>query len=84
MKQNWMTSHLEEVDETYTEHMQRACGFSLWMILGGLACLVHAFFPFLFERTGSRCIENLHDRMVVNRKALGHTKTALLNRPESR
>jgi hypothetical protein len=39
------------------------------MILGGVACFLHALFPFAFRRTGSECIEQLHDRMVVNRAA---------------
>jgi hypothetical protein len=29
---------------------------------------VHALLPFLFEKTGSRAITALHDRMVVNRQ----------------
>jgi hypothetical protein len=37
------------------------------MMLSGAACLVHAVFPFLFSRTGSECIRQLHDRMVLNR-----------------
>jgi hypothetical protein len=37
------------------------------MILAGSACFFHALFPFAFRRTGSECIEQLHDRMVVNR-----------------
>jgi hypothetical protein len=30
------------------------------MIGGGLACLVHGIFPFLFSQTGSRTIRELH------------------------
>ena len=37
------------------------------MLLGGLACLVHAVLPFLCTSTGSQTIRRLHDRMVVNR-----------------
>src|SRR3546814_11325519 len=33
-----------------------------------LACLIHALLPFLFVRTGSRAITELHDRMVVSRQ----------------
>ena len=40
------------------------------LLWAGLACLVHALVPFAFERTGSECIERLHDRMVVNRHRL--------------
>jgi len=38
------------------------------MFAGSLACMIHAFLPSLFVRTGSRTIERLHDRMVVNRR----------------
>lgn len=38
------------------------------MMLAALACLVHALLPFVFEKTGSRAISGLHDRMVVNRQ----------------
>ena len=44
-----------------------ATRFGTSMLVGGLACLVHAFLPFLCTSTGSRTIRRLHDRMVVNR-----------------
>ena len=34
------------------------------LILAGLACLIHAAAPFLFERTGSDAIRTLHGRMA--------------------
>jgi hypothetical protein len=37
------------------------------MLGGGLACLLHAIFPFAFRRTGSECITELHERMVTHR-----------------
>ncbi len=61
------TEHPASVGETYLEHLCVATGFSVRMILGGVACFFHALLPFLFRRTGSECIEQLHDRMVVNR-----------------
>ncbi|MEQ8585217.1 MAG: DUF6356 family protein [Thalassobaculaceae bacterium] len=42
-------------------------GFGFRMILGGLACLVHGLLPFLFTKTGSRVITDLHGRMVTHR-----------------
>ncbi len=66
------TRHLESVDETYFQHLTHAASFSGWMALGTILCLVHAVCPFLFERSGSRIIERLHDRMVVNRSNLSH------------
>lgn len=59
--------HPHSVGESYTEHMGVAFGFGWRMVLAGLACLVHAVLPFLFVKTGSRAIGELHDRMVANR-----------------
>lgn len=61
------TEHPASVGETYLEHLCAATGFATRMILGGVACFLHALFPFAFRRTDSQCIEQLHDRMVVNR-----------------
>jgi hypothetical protein len=61
------TEHPRSVGETYVEHLGMASGFGGRMILGGLACLVHGLLPFLFVKTGSRAIAELHDRMVANR-----------------
>ena len=65
-----LTRHLDSVGESYFQHLRHAMSFAVHMFLGALACLVHAVAPFLFEKTGSRCIEALHDRMVVNRATL--------------
>lgn len=68
--QNPLTRHLDSVNETYFEHLGHALGFAVRMIGAGLACLVHGLLPFCFQKTGSNCIERLHDRMVVNRHKL--------------
>lgn len=60
--------HPASVGETYFEHMGMAMGFALRMFAGALACLAHAFIPCLCERTGSRQIITLYDRMVANRR----------------
>jgi len=62
------TRHPASVGESYGEHFQAATGFGLRMLAGAIACLVHAVFPFLFVKTGSGIIRELHDRMVVNRR----------------
>ena len=62
------TEHPTSVDETYVEHMGVASGFGLRMLLGGMACLVHAVLPFLCVTTGSETIGDLHERMVANRR----------------
>jgi hypothetical protein len=61
------TAHPASVGETYGEHLVMATGFSVRLLLASMACLVHALFPFLFEKTGSGMITQLHDRMVTNR-----------------
>ena len=66
---SFLTDHLDEVGESYWEHMLRATGFAVAMLIGGVACLVHALLPFLFVRTGSVRIRHLHEAMVENRLA---------------
>lgn len=61
------TQHPREVGETYGEHFMVAGSFGVAMLVGGLACLVHAVLPFLCTTTGSRTVRRLHDRMVTNR-----------------
>ena len=65
-----MNSHLESVNESYFQHMRHALSFTLDMLVGAACCLVHAFFPSLFEHTGSRLVNRLYGRMVVNRANL--------------
>lgn len=64
------TSHPATVGESYGEHLAHASGFGVRMILGGLACLVHGLLPFLFVRTGSAAIAELHTRMVTHRSRM--------------
>ena len=61
------TDHPHAVGETYGEHFKVATSFGGAMLLGGLACMVHAVLPFLCTTTGSQTVRRLHDRMVVNR-----------------
>jgi hypothetical protein len=61
------TEHPASVGETYLQHLRSACGFAGLMFLGGMACLLHAIFPFTFRHTGSDCITRLHERMVIHR-----------------
>lgn len=65
---NPFTEHPASVGETYFAHLRTAAGFGFRMVTAGLACLVHALLPFLFERTASDCICRLHERMHARRQ----------------
>lgn len=72
------TEHPVTVGETYGEHFRTAMGFSARMVEGGLACLVHAFFPFFSERTGSATIRGLHKRMISHRSRAANSVPTLM------
>jgi len=61
------TDHPKAVNETYLEHMHMSSRFGFWLFLAMLCALVHAIFPFAFEKTASGIITKLHGRMVTNR-----------------
>jgi preprotein translocase subunit SecF len=59
--------HPNSVGESYGSHLVSASRFAFKMIFGGIACLLHALFPFLFIKTASALITQLHDSMVTHR-----------------
>ena len=65
------TRHPASVGENYVKHLRAALSFAILMLAGACACIVHAVLPFTFERTGSRIIASLHDRMIANRRRSG-------------
>ena len=67
MIKRYFLEHPDSIGESYTEHFRTAAKFSGAMILGGVACFVHALVPGLFVKTGSGIIAKLHDRMVLGR-----------------
>jgi hypothetical protein len=60
MPRKHLMRHLDEIGESYAEHSGKAAAFGFRMIAGGLACLVHAVLPFLFQRAGSETVRALH------------------------
>lgn len=61
------TEHPASVGETYFGHLFSALSFCAKMTIALLACLVHAFIPFLFVTTGSEMIKRLMGDMVHHR-----------------
>jgi len=66
--QRLFNEHPASVGETYWGHLLRASWFGGKMFLGAGACFVHALLPFLFVKTGSETITQLHTAMVTNRR----------------
>ena len=62
------TEHPASVGESYFQHLCAASGFAFRMFAGGIACFLHALFPFAFEYTGSNCITSLHEQMIAKRR----------------
>jgi hypothetical protein len=66
--QRLFNEHPASVGESYWEHLLRASWFAGKMLMGGGACFIHALLPFLFVKTGSETIQQLHTAMVTHRR----------------
>lgn len=64
MADNLFTKHPKEVGESYSEHFVHAGGFGLKLMLGGLACMIHAVLPFLFVESGSKTVRGLYRKLT--------------------
>ncbi|RDI42580.1 DUF6356 family protein [Aquicella lusitana] len=53
---NIFTDHPKSIGESYLQHFKFAFLFGMNMLIAGVACLVHAIFPFLFQKTGSNIL----------------------------
>lgn len=49
----YFTTHPASVNQSYWAHLLFACSFGFIMLRGGIACIIHALFPFMFQTTGS-------------------------------
>jgi hypothetical protein len=70
-------SHPQAVDESYGEHLLFAFGFAARLFGAGLAALVHALIPCLFETTASRMIREMHERITHRNRATAPRSRAL-------
>jgi len=58
-------AHPQSVNESYFQHMGVALRYAGTFAFCSFCALVHAFFPFLFEKTASTIVKN----MVANMNA---------------
>lgn len=61
---NIFTEHPHSINETYFQHLCFALLFGGQMLVGGIACVLHAFFPFIFEKTGSNMLLKMTHRFI--------------------
>ena len=77
LMRNPFTEHPREVGETYLEHGAFACRYGVKMTLGGIAALIHGFFPFLFQKTGSRITRELNATLEESQARAAARRDAL-------
>ena len=51
--------HLNEIKMTYFQHWQRAMLISVKLFYASIILVIHAFLPFLFEKTASNIVKNI-------------------------
>jgi len=57
--------HLNEINETYLQHMAVALKIAINMFLTSIICLIHGFIPGLFKKTASSQITKMYE--IVSR-----------------
>jgi hypothetical protein len=57
-------SHLEQVRETYFQHLRAALGISVRLAGASAACALHALIPALCTRTASRRVAELNTHLT--------------------
>jgi hypothetical protein len=62
---NPFTHHPEQLGETYGTHFTHALSYAGRLFAAGGAALVHAFLPFLFEKTASNAIKGMYAEMTA-------------------
>ena len=66
---NLFTKHPHSIGESYFQHLRFAFMFGVTMAWGGIACMLHAIFPFIFPKTASNILlkmtQDFVERMPV-------------------
>lgn len=69
-------AHPRSVNESYAEHAATAARFGTTMMIGGVACLIHALVPALFARTASDSVKRLYSQMKARQPAFADRRPA--------
>lgn len=62
---NVFTDHPHSVGETYLQHLYFASKFGIRMLIGGVACIIHAILPFLFKKTASNLLLTMTNDFIT-------------------
>ena len=65
--------YLNEINETYFEHMAVAFKIAINMLLTSVICLIHGLITGLFKKTASNMIVKMHE--IVSRNKLSYINT---------
>jgi hypothetical protein len=66
---NPFTKHPQEIGESYFEHLRFAFASGLKLAGSGVACMIHAVFPFLFTDTAGNTVREMHRGIVKRAEA---------------
>ena len=58
--------HLNEVNETYFQHMRIAFKIGFTILVIRVFCLIHGLIPSLFKKTGSNQIAKMYEMVSRN------------------
>lgn len=65
---SFLTRHLDEIGESYIEHLLFTLKIGSLMLTAALAIITHGLMPFLFETTGSDMIAHIN-KLLSDRRA---------------
>ena len=69
---NSSKKHLEEIDESYFQHMKNALKISFEMLVGSFMAIIHSVIPAIFKTGASTKIKDLYiftqERLTRNKK----------------
>lgn len=66
---NIFTKHPAKINETYFQHLRFAMYCGIQMIIAGMACIIHAIFPFCCKTNASDFIIKMVDVIKKRNKA---------------
>ena len=64
-KGSFLTSHLREINKSYFVHFKDAFYYGLRLLIGGLAAIIHAIFPFILTSPIKQLLQSLEHLVIL-------------------